>query len=89
VRCPSQKRKLSARRDLVELAIGELGDPAEGIARSSQLLDDGIEVDVVCRVAVVVLIGAVVTGARRGCRRLVGSVAEGAQESRGPVPIEP
>ena len=44
--------------DRSQLAVGQLRDPAEGGAGGCELLDHGAEVDVVCRVVVVVLTGA-------------------------------
>ena len=81
MRCPSQNRKLSFGGICVQLAVGELADPAEGVAGGAELLDHGVEVDVVRGVAVVVLVGAVVTGGV-----VLGSVAEGAEESRDAMP---
>ena len=69
------------RRDLVQLAVGELGDPAEGVTGGVELFDHGVEVDVVGGVAVVVLVGAVVV-----VGVVFGSVAERAEESRDAMP---
>lgn len=63
------------RWDRFQLAVAELGDLTEGLARGRELLDHGAQIDGVCRVLVFVL----------GCAGPVfglvcGSVAEGSEE---------
>lgn len=72
------------RRDLVQLAVSELGDPAECVSIGVELLDHQADVNLVCGVAVVVPVGAVVL-------RGVGlrSVAERAEEFGDAVPAVP
>src|SRR5579872_542423 len=70
------------RRDRVQLAVGELSDSAERVARGIELLDHRVDVDVVCAVAVVVLSSAVlVVGV------VLRSVAERAEESGDAMPV--
>src|SRR3979411_1992403 len=64
-------------RDRVQLAIGQLGNSAEGLARGCELLVHDGEIDVFRRVLVLVL-----AGSRSVFGGLRGSVAEGAKESR-------
>ena len=74
---PVEEPEAVLRWDRIQLAVGELGDPAEGVAGGSELLGHDVNVDVLGGVLVLVLAG---TGSIFGVVR--GSVTHGAKEPR-------
>ncbi len=63
---PVAEPEAAVRRGRLELRVGQQGDSPEGLACCCEVFDEGVEIDVVGRVLVVVSAGVVPGGVRDG-----------------------